>query len=105
MQLHDSGKPSLPTIAPVTYMWRPMQQISTNIDELRREISCEGPTIDNTTSIRQLWLWIHAASFKEAYDSLSSACETNVGYVTSNILCMTFMQLSFSGCGLDRMHE
>ncbi|XP_042061077.1 ribonucleases P/MRP protein subunit POP1-like [Salvia splendens] len=75
--LHDSGKPSLPTIAPVTYMWRPMQQISTNVDELHREVSCDGPNIDNTTSIRQLWLWIHAASFKEAYDSLSSACEMN----------------------------
>ncbi|KAG6423009.1 hypothetical protein SASPL_113392 [Salvia splendens] len=94
--LHDSGKPSLPTIAPVTYMWRPMQQISTNVDELHREVSCDGPNIDNTTSIRQLWLWIHAASFKEAYDSLSSACEMNVGYLISEHIFDVFANAEFS---------
>ncbi|XP_057783639.1 ribonucleases P/MRP protein subunit POP1 [Salvia miltiorrhiza] len=75
--LHDSRNPSFPPVAPVTYMWRPMQQISTNVEELSREVSGEEQNIDNTAFIHQLWLWIHAASFKEAYDSLSSACEKN----------------------------
>lgn len=79
MQLHEAGKPNFPPIAPVTYMWRPMQQISTNVEGLSREVTSGEQDNGSTTFIRQLWLWIHAASFKEAYDSLSSACEKNVG--------------------------
>ncbi|KAH6778154.1 hypothetical protein C2S52_006324 [Perilla frutescens var. hirtella] len=74
--LHDIGNPSFLPIAPVTYMWRPLQRISTNVEGLSKEINSGERNIDNNT-MRQLWLWIHAAAFKEAYDSLSSACEKN----------------------------
>lgn len=82
-QLHDAGKPSSPPIAPVTYMWRPMQQIITKVEEPSSEVTSgvmeQQPNMDKSTFNRKLWLWIHPASFKEAYASLSLACENSVG--------------------------
>lgn len=78
-QLHDAGKPGSPPIAPVTYMWRPMQQIHTKVEGPSKEVTSGEPNMDNSTFYRKLWLWIHPASFKEAYDSLSLACENSVG--------------------------
>ncbi|KAL3652748.1 hypothetical protein CASFOL_002429 [Castilleja foliolosa] len=57
--LHHAGKPCFPPIAPVTYMWQ-SQNGKQNVDD--------------GTIIRQLWVWVHAAAFEEAYDSLRSAC-------------------------------
>lgn len=96
MQLHDAGNPSFPPIAPVTYMWRPLQHISTNVEGISREVTNEEQNIDNTFT-RQLWLWIHAASFREAYDSLSSACGNNVGSKTLYIpLKKNFIYFNFN---------
>ncbi|KAK4388069.1 hypothetical protein Sango_2413500 [Sesamum angolense] len=73
--LHHAGKPSFPPIAPVTYMWQPVQQISTNTGDVSIDDFHGEQNMDDNTIIRQVWLWIHAAAFKEAYDALSSALE------------------------------
>ncbi|KAI3459664.1 hypothetical protein Pfo_016327 [Paulownia fortunei] len=73
--LHHAGKPCFPPIAPVTYLWRPLQRISTNTERLSIDVSGGEQNIDDGTIIRQLWVWIHAAALEEAYDALSSACE------------------------------
>ncbi|KAK6144256.1 hypothetical protein DH2020_021076 [Rehmannia glutinosa] len=76
--LHHAGKPCFSPIAPATYMWRPLQQISTNEERLSTDVSDGERNIDDGIIIRQLWIWIHAAACEEAYDSLSSVCERQV---------------------------
>ncbi|KAK6138425.1 hypothetical protein DH2020_027835 [Rehmannia glutinosa] len=76
--LHHAGKPCFSPIAPATYMWRPLQQISTNEERLSTDVSDGEHNIDDGIIIRQLWIWIHAAACEEAYDSLSSVCERQV---------------------------
>ncbi|KAL6503576.1 hypothetical protein OROGR_025499 [Orobanche gracilis] len=72
--LHHVGKPYFPSIAPVTYMWRPVQPISANMESLSTNISNGEENIHDRTITRQIWVWVHTAAFEEAYDSLSSAC-------------------------------
>ncbi|XP_076899363.1 ribonucleases P/MRP protein subunit POP1-like [Bidens hawaiensis] len=63
--LHHAGANSSRTIAPVIYMWRPVQQ-STNAESV----------CDRTSELRQLWIWIHAAALTEGYNALKSICES-----------------------------
>ncbi|XP_076903033.1 ribonucleases P/MRP protein subunit POP1-like [Bidens hawaiensis] len=63
--LHHAGAINSRAIAPVIYMWRPIQQ-STDA-----ESAC-----DRTSESRQLWIWIHAAALTEGYNALKSACES-----------------------------
>ncbi|KAK9058633.1 hypothetical protein SSX86_023475 [Deinandra increscens subsp. villosa] len=63
--LHHAGPIDSRIIAPVIYMWRPIQQ-STEC-----ELEC-----DPTTGFRQLWIWIHAAALTEGYNALKSTCES-----------------------------
>ncbi|XP_076910316.1 ribonucleases P/MRP protein subunit POP1-like isoform X2 [Bidens hawaiensis] len=63
--LHHAGANSSRTIAPVIYMWRPVQQ-STNAESV----------CDRTSELRQLWIWIHAAALTEGYNALKSVCES-----------------------------
>ncbi|KAK4421658.1 hypothetical protein Salat_2116400 [Sesamum alatum] len=73
--LHHAGKPSFPPVSPVTYMWRPVQQISTNTGDVSIDNFHGEQNMDDSTIIRQVWVWIHAAAFKEAYDALSSSLQ------------------------------
>ncbi|KAL8026555.1 hypothetical protein ABFX02_14G036000 [Erythranthe guttata] len=74
--LHRSGKPSLPPIAPVTYLW---QRAPTNVEGHSKDV-CDGEKNNDGGPItRQLWVWIHAAAFQEAYDALDSACQGQTG--------------------------
>nr|GEZ67722.1 ribonucleases P/MRP protein subunit POP1 isoform X1 [Tanacetum cinerariifolium] len=63
--LHHGGASKSNTIAPVIYMWRPIQQST--------DTNAEG---DRANEIRQLWIWIHAAAFNEGYNALKIACES-----------------------------
>ncbi|KAJ0810242.1 putative ribonuclease P [Helianthus annuus] len=63
--LHHAGAIDSRTIAPVIYMWRPIQQPTD------AESEC-----DQTNELRQLWIWIHAAALTEGYNALKSACES-----------------------------
>ncbi|KAJ9558994.1 hypothetical protein OSB04_013608 [Centaurea solstitialis] len=65
--LHHAGAPNLGPIAPVIYMWRPNQQ-STDADA--------DADADSNGTIRQLWIWIHAAAITDGYNALKSACES-----------------------------
>lgn len=63
--LHHGGASKSNTIAPVIYMWRPIQQSTDTNAESGR-----------ANGIRQLWIWIHAAAFTEGYNALKIACES-----------------------------
>lgn len=70
-QLHHVGVRFSHIIAPVTYLWRPYH----NID------GCDDPMrIDGSSSTRQVWVWIHAAAFREGYEALKSACQMQVSF-------------------------
>ncbi|KAD5803374.1 hypothetical protein E3N88_14734 [Mikania micrantha] len=63
--LHHVGEINSRTIAPVIYMWRPIQQ-STDA-----ESDC-----DRAKRFRKIWIWIHAAALTEGYNALERACES-----------------------------
>ncbi|XP_076942337.1 ribonucleases P/MRP protein subunit POP1-like [Bidens hawaiensis] len=63
--LHHAGVINSRTIAPVIYMWRPIQQL------MDAESEC-----DQHNELRHVWIWIHAAALTEGYNALKSACES-----------------------------
>ncbi|KAH0982044.1 hypothetical protein GBA52_009221 [Prunus armeniaca] len=65
--LHHLGAPFSTPIAPVTYMWRPSGPPSDGCNGL------EGT--ENSSTFRQLWVWIHASVLTEACHTLKLACQ------------------------------
>ncbi|RLN90440.1 hypothetical protein BBJ28_00001301 [Nothophytophthora sp. Chile5] len=58
-------------IAPVAFMWRPLQADYTD-DGFKLHESWQ-------TTKRQLWLWVHPAAYMEAATALATACQAVVG--------------------------
>ncbi|KAL2460020.1 ribonuclease Ps [Abeliophyllum distichum] len=85
--LHHAGKPFSPTIAPVTYMWRPLTRIAVNREVHNASLCDEQQIIDNGAPFRQLWVWIHSAAFREGYDALRSACERQMDVTGHSLKC------------------
>lgn len=77
--LHHPGKPSFPFIAPVTFMWRPLQHIAIQKDGLNVNMLDELQSNDDGTTLRWLWVCIHAAALKEASEALAYACMDMTG--------------------------
>lgn len=84
LQLHHSGAPFSPAVAPVTYMWRPLQWYDMVDADYRSADGYDGRQRIEGSSFRQLLVWIHASSFSEAYDVLKLACQKQV---TSHFSC------------------
>ncbi|XP_026413202.1 ribonucleases P/MRP protein subunit POP1-like [Papaver somniferum] len=66
------------SIAPVTYMWRPVTRKHTE-SESSKVSSPAGFGITSNSAcsspFRQLWVWIHAAAFTEGHDALRDATQ------------------------------
>lgn len=77
-QLHHVGAVFSQTIAPVTYMWQPQQCRNTDTKVDHANICDEQEKVDGHSSLRRLWVWIHAAAFREGYNALQNACERQV---------------------------
>lgn len=88
-ELHDVGATFSKTIAPVTYMWQPQQcrKADTKVDHAN--ICGEQQKINGCTSLRRLWVWIHAAAFSEGYNALQNACERQVDAAGSTVSCIS----------------
>ncbi|CAA0826559.1 ribonuclease Ps [Striga hermonthica] len=86
--LHHAGKTCFPPIAPVIYMWRPRQGVSTDTERLRTDVSDGEQKVCDEAIIRQLLVWVHAGAFQEAYDSLSSACGRHAD-MTPSVHCVS----------------
>ncbi|KAG6617622.1 Ribonucleases P/MRP protein subunit POP1 [Phytophthora cinnamomi] len=69
--LHHEGQFPRGAIAPVTFMWRPLEK-----DYETQEFQLHG---DWQNSKRQLWLWVHPAAYMEAATAIASACQAVVG--------------------------
>ncbi|XP_073145132.1 ribonucleases P/MRP protein subunit POP1 isoform X1 [Henckelia pumila] len=77
--LHHTGKPSFPSIAPVTFMWRPLQHITIHKEGDNVNMLDELQSNDDGATFRRLWVCIHAAALKEASEALAHACMDMTG--------------------------
>lgn len=83
MQLHHVGS-SPQSIAPVTYMWRPIQLDKICSDEPCGHADSDGSRCHkHNSSHRQLWIWIHASAFDEGFEALKGACSKLVKICTN----------------------
>ncbi|XVE84313.1 hypothetical protein DITRI_Ditri17bG0003000 [Diplodiscus trichospermus] len=75
--LHHVGASSSQPIAPVTYMWRSIQQSKEDDNSNCHDVfECNEPCkIGRRSSFCQIWLWIHSSAFSEGYDALKFACQ------------------------------
>ncbi|XP_059629281.1 ribonucleases P/MRP protein subunit POP1 isoform X2 [Cornus florida] len=88
--LHHVGAPFSCPIAPVTYMWRPSHQQYVGVDGDNNTDGCDKPQkINNCSSSRQLWVWIHAASFREGHNALKFACQKQMDETGILISCIS----------------
>ncbi|KAG8371259.1 hypothetical protein BUALT_Bualt13G0069000 [Buddleja alternifolia] len=87
--LHHARKHCSAPIAPVTYMWRPQRRIAANTDGLSFDFHNGEQSIDDGNIIRQVWVWIHAAAFREAYDAMVSACDEQMDITRRPAHCVS----------------
>lgn len=80
LQLHHGGATCSHTIAPVTYMWQP-HECSEIKDVDKGHGLHDTKTIDNSSALRLVWIWIHAAAFKEGFDAVECASRREVRYI------------------------
>uniref|UniRef100_A0A7N0UN87 Uncharacterized protein n=1 Tax=Kalanchoe fedtschenkoi TaxID=63787 RepID=A0A7N0UN87_KALFE len=87
--LHHVELPSPQAIAPVTYMWRPIQP-----QEIRSNEHCDREGCDDSncpkdhSSHRQLWIWLHASVVDEGFEALKVACSKLINE-TGNVITMS----------------
>lgn len=90
--LYHVGTPLSKFIAPVIYMWRPSLRdddyINAEKDPLPNGCSISGKN-ECSTSYRQLWIWIHAAGFKEGSDALRFACQKQMHESRVSVSCFS----------------
>ncbi|XP_021904326.1 ribonucleases P/MRP protein subunit POP1 isoform X2 [Carica papaya] len=75
--LHHVGSTLSQAIVPVTYMWRP-SQIPSRADDGEGHDGLgpnESEKTEGHSCFRQLWVWIHASAFSEAFSALQCACD------------------------------
>ncbi|PKA51555.1 ribonuclease P/MRP protein subunit POP1 [Apostasia shenzhenica] len=73
--LYHSRLPHAKFIAPVLYMWRPPREDESYVDPKESSAGGSLTRSECSTSFRQLWIWIHAASYNEGFNALSCACQ------------------------------
>ncbi|WOK97407.1 ribonucleases P/MRP protein subunit POP1-like [Canna indica] len=79
--LYYVGAPVSKFIAPIIYMWRPLSG-----DD---HITVVKDGVFNNSSIRKLWIWIHAAAYDEGFDVLNNACQMQMHEFGANVNCIT----------------
>lgn len=99
LQLHHVGTPASRSIAPVTYMWRPLQRKDVGPGAEHNDVESVNSTQTNKccSSLRQLWVWMHASAFNEGYDALKFACQKLVKlrlFIFDQFLALSRTQMS-----------
>lgn len=78
------------SIAPVTYLWCPslvnIHKETTNID-LKDGCAINDDKKDESNQTRYLWIWIHAAAFDDAFNTLQSACQRQIEEDSLQLTC------------------
>lgn len=86
--LYHVGAPLSQFIAPVCYMWCPSLYENFVHDE-QGHVKSISAKQESIASKRQLWLWIHAASFEEGLDALKTACEKQMHESGVSVSCVS----------------
>ncbi|XP_074368379.1 ribonucleases P/MRP protein subunit POP1-like isoform X1 [Apium graveolens] len=86
--LHHGGATCSHTISPVTYMWRP--HVRSAIKDVEKSDGLhDAETIDNSSALRLVWIWIHAAAFKEGFDAVECASRRENEKVGGHVNCIS----------------
>ncbi|KAJ9692920.1 hypothetical protein PVL29_011842 [Vitis rotundifolia] len=99
--LHHVGAPGSKSIAPVTYMWRPLQKKDIGIGAEHHNVDSVYSTQTNEccSSFRQLWVWMHASAFNGGYDALKFACQELAFW--RQIICGKYGDLEEGWCSKE----
>ncbi|KAJ0976408.1 hypothetical protein J5N97_018373 [Dioscorea zingiberensis] len=93
--LYHVGNHQSRLIAPVMYMWRPFNRGNTHNrigqDPISDFCSMAPENGLSTVSSRQLWIWIHAATFNEGFDALRSACQNQMDESGVSVSCSSLV--------------
>ncbi|KAH9786822.1 Ribonuclease Ps [Citrus sinensis] len=89
--LYHFGVPFSQPIAPVTYMWKPLDKQDREEDgNFNTSVGGNGSCETECHShYRQLWLWIHASAFGEGFGALKLACQKQVNETGTLINCFS----------------
>ncbi|XP_050369059.1 ribonucleases P/MRP protein subunit POP1 isoform X2 [Argentina anserina] len=90
--LHEFGAPCSTPIAPVTCMWRSSCQQNKDNDAsvVYDGGACNGLEVTvRSSTLRQLWVWIHASAFTAGYDALKLACQKKMEESSRMICCIS----------------
>lgn len=81
-----------------------MHKETTNTD-LKDGCAINSDGKDENNPTRYLWIWIHAAAFDDAFNTLQSACQRQVTYIhfysmgkTRNLLLDMEVKCTFCRC-------
>lgn len=89
--LNKVGESPHGSIAPVTYLWCPsasnMHKETTNTD-LKDGCAINSDGKDENNPTRYLWIWIHAAAFDDAFNTLQSACQRQIEKDGIQLMCL-----------------
>ncbi|KAL0921913.1 hypothetical protein M5K25_005859 [Dendrobium thyrsiflorum] len=87
--LYDIRSPLPKFIAPVIYMWLPLKRNEYYMDSEQlfdQSSSCKS---ECSTSPRQLWIWLHPASYNEGFDALRCACDKQMNETGASVHCLS----------------
>ncbi|KAJ4969165.1 hypothetical protein NE237_015866 [Protea cynaroides] len=89
--LYHTGLLNSQPVAPVSYMWRPLdgQKLDIDAENLTSNGGSESQNTTCKSSFRQLWIWIHAAAFVEGYDALKFACQKLIDETGNSVNCFS----------------
>ncbi|WOH01528.1 hypothetical protein DCAR_0520912 [Daucus carota subsp. sativus] len=86
--LHHGGATCSHTIAPVTYMWRRHEHSEINdVDKGDGIYATEA--IKNSSALRLVWIWIHAAALREGFDALECASQRENEKAGTHVKCVS----------------
>lgn len=89
--LNKVGGSPYGSIAPVMYLWCPspsnMHKETTNTD-LKDGCAINDDEKNENNRTRYLWIWIHAAAFDDALNTLQSACQRQIEEDSIQLMCL-----------------
>ncbi|XP_020573536.1 LOW QUALITY PROTEIN: ribonucleases P/MRP protein subunit POP1-like [Phalaenopsis equestris] len=87
--LYDVRSLLLKFIAPVTYMWLPLKRGEIYFDSGQIDAHSSFSRSEGSACSRQLWIWLHPASYREGFNALSYACQKEMNETGTSVHCLS----------------
>ncbi|XP_057817524.2 ribonucleases P/MRP protein subunit POP1 isoform X2 [Cryptomeria japonica] len=90
--LHKVGESPYGSITPVTYLWCPYSPdaFKATVDrDMKDRSTYNDKEKKQNNQTRYLWIWIHAAAFHDAFNSLQSACQIQSEEDGTILMCLS----------------